>query len=186
MNDRAAIPRLMSTNATAAPHIAFAINMMLSTAGRVGTILDLTWDRVDFERGQINLRLPESANRKGRAIVPTNTGLRAALEATKRAGLSDYMIEFSGKQVKSIRKGMVNAFERSNIKGATIHTLRHTAAVEMVSNGVSLERVGQFLSHSNIAVTYSVYARFAPEHLRDAADILDFTTVRFNEPKDGS
>jgi integrase len=173
---RPEITRLM--DADSAPHIALAIHMMLSTAGRVGAILDLTWDRVDFERGQINLRLPESQNRKGRAIVPINAGLSAALQTAEHAALSDYVIEYAGKQVKSIRKGMVSAFLRANIKGATIHTLRHTAAVEMVSNGVSLERVGQFLGHSKIAVTYFVYARFAPDHLRDAADILDFVAIR--------
>lgn len=173
---RVEINRLMS--APVAPHIALAIHLMLSTAGRVGAILDLTWDRVDFERRQINLRLPDSENRKGRAIVPMNAGLRAALQTARDAALTDYVIEFGGKRVKSIRKGMVSAFERANIKGATIHTLRHTAAVEMVSNGVSLERVGQFLGHSNVAVTYTVYARFAPDHLRDAADILDFAKLK--------
>ena len=173
---RAEIDRLMT--APVAPHIALAIHLMLSTAGRVGAILDLTWDRVDFERGQINLRLPDSESRKGRAIVPMNAGLRAALQTARDAALSDYVVEYAGKQVRSIRKGMVSAFDRANIKGATIHTLRHTAAVEMVSNGVSLERVGQFLGHSNVAVTYSVYARFAPDHLRDAADVLDFTKIR--------
>ncbi len=34
----------------------FAILLMLTTAGRVGAILDLTWDRVDFDRAQIDLR----------------------------------------------------------------------------------------------------------------------------------
>ena len=34
------------------PHVRLAILLMLNTAGRVGAILDLTWDRVDFRRGR--------------------------------------------------------------------------------------------------------------------------------------
>jgi len=40
-----------------APHVALAIHMLFTTSGRVGAILDLTWDRVDFDRKQINLRI---------------------------------------------------------------------------------------------------------------------------------
>ena len=36
--------------AATAPHIKLAILLMLSTAGRVGAILELTWDRVDLDR----------------------------------------------------------------------------------------------------------------------------------------
>jgi site-specific recombinase XerD len=48
----------------------------------------------------------------------------------------------------------------------------------MVSNGVTLEKVAQYLAHSNVAITCQTYARFAPDHLQDAAEILDFTQVR--------
>jgi integrase len=38
------------------PHIRPACLLMLTTSGRVSAILDLTWNRVDLERGQVNLR----------------------------------------------------------------------------------------------------------------------------------
>jgi len=79
---RAEIVRLIDS--AKEPHIRLAILIMATTAARIGAVLDLTWDRVDFERGQVNLRLTES-HRKGRAIVPMNGTLRAALaEAEKR------------------------------------------------------------------------------------------------------
>lgn len=161
-----------------APHIRLAIHLMLATAGRVGAILDLTWDRVDFERGQINLRITDSVTRKGRAIVPMNRGLRAALQTAHAATLSDYVVEHAGGPVKSIRKGVMNAYERAGIEGATLHTLRHSAAVHMIAAGVPIEKVGQYLGHSNVAVTYSVYARYAPDHLRDASEVLEFTRLK--------
>ena len=37
-----------------------------------------------------------------------------------------------------------------------------------------MAKVSQYLGHSNVQVTERIYARFAPDHLRDAAEILDF------------
>lgn len=70
---------ILALDACAAPHIRLAVILLLGTAGRAGAILDLTWDRVDFDRGIINLRLADSATRKGRAVVQMNGMTRAAL-----------------------------------------------------------------------------------------------------------
>ena len=48
-----------------------------------------------------------------------------------------------------------------------------SAAVWMVSSGIPIEKVSEFLGHTNIMTTRRVYARFAPEHLRDAAEVLE-------------
>lgn len=168
-------------DAASAPHIRLAITLLLGTAGRVGAILDLEWTRVDFDRGIINLRLDDQATRKGRAIVPMNGMTRAALQTAHHAALSDYVVEYAADRVKSIRKGFQNACERANLEGVTIHTLRHSAAVHMVSAGVPMSKVSQYLGHSNTAITERVYARFAPSHMQDAADVLNFTTLKRNQ-----
>lgn len=161
-----------------APHVRLAIILLLGTAGRVGAILDLDWSRVDFEQGTINLRLPDATTRKGRAVIPMNGMVRAALTVAHEAALTDYVIEYGGGPVKSIRKGVQNAMERAGIEGATIHTLRHTAAVHMVRAGIPMHKVSQYLGHSNTSITERVYARYAPSHMQDAAEVLNFTSAR--------
>jgi integrase len=166
-------------------HIQLAILLMLGTAGRIGAILELEWSRVDFEAGWINLRTTDTGPRKGRAVVPMNDGRRAALSVAKSAALTGHVIEWAGDPVDSIKTGFNNAaiaagFVGKTAKGndrATIspHTLRHTAAVHLVSNGVPMQKVSQYLGHSSIAVTERVYGRYAPDHLREEAAILDFT-----------
>jgi integrase len=173
---KAEILRLVES--AAAPHIALAIHLLFGTAARVGAVLDLTWDRVDMQRGVINLRLNDAKTRKGRAVVPINRGLLSALQTAQDSALSDYVIEYAAMQVKSIRKGFENAVRRANLKDVTLHTIRHSAAVEMVSNGIPMERVAQYLGHSNSAITYSTYGRFAPGHLTDAAEALEFTAIK--------
>jgi integrase len=158
-------------------HIKLAILLMLSTAGRIGAILELTWDRVDFERGQVNLRTTDIGPRKGRATVPMNDGLRAALTVAKGAALSDTVIEWGGVPVKSIKTGFKKACSNAKLADVTPHTLRHTAAVHMAGAGRPMERISQYLGHSSTSVTERVYARFAPDHLREEAAVLDFTRL---------
>jgi len=158
-------------------HVRLAITLLLGTGARVGAILDLTWDRVDIERGVINLRLADSVTRKGRAVVPMNRTTRAALSVAKPAALTDYVIEYGGRRVKSIRKGFTAAVQRAEIGHVRIHDLRHTAAVTMLAAGIPIEKVAQVLGHSNTAVTYRTYGRYLPEHMQDAVDSLDFGSL---------
>ena len=173
---RAEIDRLLAADAD--HHIRLAILLMLTTAARIGAVLDLTWDRVDMMRGQINLRLEGSGPRKGRAIVPINATLRAALTAAKEAAMSDFVVEYAGDRISSIKTGFRAACRRAKLIGVTPHVLRHTAAVHMVEAGIPIVEVAQFLGHSNPSVTFSTYGRFSPEHLRKAADVLEFGKLR--------
>jgi integrase len=174
--DRTEIVRLL--DAAHAAHIALAMHLLLATGARVGAVLDLTWDRVDLDRGQINYRLDDAVTRKGRAVVPVNAGLRAALSTAREAALSDHVVEYAGGRVASIRKGFANACDRAGLDGVTIHTLRHTAAVHMAEAGIPMPKIAQMLGHSNTATTERVYARYAPDHMQDAADVLDFVKIR--------
>jgi integrase len=160
------------------PHVRLAVILLLGTAARVGAILDLTWDRVDIERGVINLRLDDSQTRKGRAVLPMNRSTRAALASARDAALTDYVIEFKGGPIKCIRKGFTAALKRSGIGHMRIHDCRHTAAVTMLAAGVAMEKVAQVLGHSNTATTERVYGRFRPEHMQDAVNVLDFVKAR--------
>lgn len=173
----AEIGRLLDASAIT-PHIRLAILLMLTTAGRVGAVLELTWDRVDLDRGQIDLRLDADGPRKGRAVVPINATLRAALISAAEAALSDYVVEYAGQRVGDIKKGFSGACARAGLNGVTPHTCRHTAAVHMASAGIPMSQISQFMGHSSTAVTERVYARFAPDHLADAANVLNFNAVR--------
>ncbi|PZQ49733.1 MAG: integrase [Rhodovulum sulfidophilum] len=167
-----------------APHIRLFIILMLATAARPTAVLELTWDRVDMERGIINLRTDDTGPRKGRAIVPINAGALSELRVAQEASISDHVIEWGGEGVRSVKKGFAAAALRAGLKDVTPHCLRHTAAVHLAVSGVKMSRIAQYLGHSNSATTEAVYARFAPDHLREEADILDFVSVQ--EPKEHS
>lgn len=163
-----------------APHVRLSVVLLLCTGARIGAILDLEWCRVDFERGVIDLRLPDGVTRKGRAVVPMNRMARAALESAYPARLTDWVVEWGGRRVRSIRTGYSAALGRAGLSDVNIHQIRHTVAVRMLQAGQPIEVVSQFLGHSNVQITFSTYARFLPEHMQDAAEVLNFD--RFSEP----
>ena len=76
--------------------------------------------------------------------------------------------------MKSIRKGFQTAVRNAGLKNVSPHVLRHSAARLMAENGIPMAQISQFLGHSNTAVTERVYARFSPQYLQEAAEILDF------------
>ncbi len=153
------------------PHVRLFIAVALATAGRMGAILDLTWDRVDFKHGTIALANGQHKV-KGRATVPMTPEVRIALEEAYKGRTSNYVIEYGGEKVASIKKGVGEAARRAKLDGVSAHVLRHTAAVWMASAGVSLDKIAQFMGHTDTRMTYKHYARFSPTHLADAASAL--------------
>lgn len=164
-------------DAASAPHIRIAILLMVTTAGRIGALLDLTWDRVDLNRRVIKLAPNDLGPRKGRATVPINDSLMAALQGAKLSSISDYVIEWGGRKVTSIRTGFDAAVKRAGIAHCTRHDLRRTAGRFMAEAGVPIEEIAEYLGHSNPNITRATYARFSPQHLRKAAGALELRPV---------
>ncbi len=48
----------------------------------------------------------------------------------------------------------------------------------MAEAGIPMAEISQYLGHSKIEITAQVYARYSPDHLRAAADVVDFTRLR--------
>lgn len=167
----------------ALPHIRLYCILAYTTAARNAALLGLRWERCDFNGSRIDLRDPKlSAPHKGRAIVPMLRTARAALLEARQGALSDYVIEWAGRPVKSVKRGLSVAAKRAGLKHVSPHMLRHSAAVHMAEDRVSMEEIAQFLGHSNVNTTRNVYARFSPDYLRDAASALEFDDLGSARP----
>lgn len=154
------------------PHVRLFILLAVQTAARSGAILDLTWDRVDFDRRLINFCLAGRAEtKKRRAIVPINDVLIGPLQEARQVAISDYVVEYAGTKIKSIRHAFDRAVERAGIAHCTRHDLRRTAASWLAMAGVSIDEIARYLGDTSEMVQ-RVYARFNPQYLRAAADAL--------------
>lgn len=153
-------------------HLKLFIVLAYHTAARAGAILDLTWDRVDFEHRRISYDRPgRQQSKKRRAVVPINPVALAELQTARECATIDRVIEWRGKPVASVKRAFREACERTGIADCSPHTLRHTAATHMVMGGVPLREVARFLGDSE-AMIEKVYGKHSPDFLRRAADAL--------------
>lgn len=152
------------------PHMKLFIQFALNTGARSGAILDLTWDRVNFEKRLIDLNTGDHKNKR-RAVVPINDALLDILKEAHNGRTSEYVIEYGGKKIESVRKSFGMTAKKAGVI-ASPHVLRHTAAVVMAEGGVSIDEISQFLGHSGRTTTDRVYARYSPTYLQKAASTL--------------
>jgi integrase len=99
--------------------------------------------------------------------------LVAVLTASKKTALTNYVVEYAGEKITSIKKAFGRAVIRAGLTNVHPHDMRHTAAVWMASEGIPMTQIAQYLGHRDSRVTERVYARFAPDHLRNAAAALE-------------
>lgn len=158
-------------DAAKAPHIKLYLLLAWFTAGRKEAILSLTWEQIDFKRGVVDLGA--GVGNKGRAKPPMSQTLKTALIESKKGAVTDYVVEWAGDRVKSIRKGFDKAAEAAGLEGITPHDLRRSAARTMIEKGIPMSEVSQYLGHTSTSVTEKVYGRFSPDYLRRAAEALE-------------
>ena len=72
-----------------------------------------------------------------------------ALEIARTVATTPWVIEYGGKPIKDIKKGLSHAYARANVEvDAPAHVLRHTAGSWMAQSGVSNAR--------NLAASWSL------------------------------
>lgn len=127
---------------------------------RPTAILELTWDRFDFMRRQIDFTQPGHVRTaKCRTVVPIADEMLEALQIGFKSRTTEHVIERGGKPVACIKKAFQAASERGGVH-ATPCTLRHTGAVWAAEAGVSMAELAQFMGHDSGATTFKHYARF--------------------------
>lgn len=155
-------------------HVRLFIILAVTTGARMGAILALRWDQVDFKHRTINFNEPgrEKTNKR-RAQVPMNSRAFEALHEASRGALSDFVIEWDGKPLMSIKKAIQALSKRANVP-CSPHVFRHTAAVWMAQEDVPMQKIAQFLGHTTTRETERTYARYSPSFMSDAAAALEF------------
>ena len=153
----------------------------LETAARKEAILDLTWDRVDFETNTIHFDVPGRVKtKKRRAAVSISRALRPVLERAYRERDNDLVMTnkasiWATVQWIAIEAGFSDQErpargQKPRATGISPHVLRHTAATHMARAGVPLWTIAKVLGNT-LAMVERVYAKWTPD---DPAGTVDF------------
>ncbi len=151
----------------------YAILLLLVRLGlRAGEVAALQLDDVDWRCGQILIR--GKGDRHERLPLPADVG-EALVGYLRRRGRDQCRAVFlrvvapRGAIRSSAVSGVVReACARAGLPSVGAHTLRHTAATELLRAGASLPEIAQLLRHHTIGAT-AIYAKVDRAALRPLA-----------------
>jgi integrase len=157
------------------PQVKPLVITALHTGFCASELLSLTWDDVNFRRGEITVRVAYAKNGESRSI-PMNNVLTATLKVIRMDTSSTGFVFQSrhGTPYRSFRTSFERAVRRAGISDFTFHDLRFTFASRLVMKGADLPTVKELMGHKKIEMTLR-YTHLSNDHKRRAVDLLDET-----------
>lgn len=155
------------------PQAIRAIRLALMTGARIGEILGLRWEHIDWVARCANL--PDS--KTGKKTLNLSGPAFAALEqAAKRSNQHGYVI--IGADGSDPDRPLVNIKDpwglirkAAGLEDVRLHDLRHAFASVGVASGLSLPVIGALLGHKEVRTTQR-YAHLANTQLQEAANLI--------------
>jgi integrase len=148
------------------PYAVAAIKLLAFTGARLGEVLGLRWEWIDFERGEA--RLPDS--KTGAKTLHLPPPALSVLAELPRIDSNPYVICGSrdGAALVNLEKPWRVIRKAAGLGDVRLHDLRHAFASVAVMGGMSLPIIGKILGHKQIATTQR-YAHFASDPIKEAA-----------------
>ncbi|MEW6364440.1 MAG: tyrosine-type recombinase/integrase [Acidobacteriota bacterium] len=152
----------------AVPSAVTAIKILLLTGARLGEILRLRWDQVDFEHSC--LRLPDS--KTGTKTIPLGGAALQVLRAATRFEGNPHVIWGSkeGAHLTDLEKPWRRIRAAAGMKDVRLHDLRRTFGSLGAVRGMGLKVVGELLGHRDSQTTARYYSVVPSDPIKDAAE----------------
>ena len=135
------------------PYAVGAIRMAALTGWRIGEVVALQWQHVDFETGLATL----PSTKTGRQT--RNLGSAALELVASMSRVNDNPHVFAGGQrgcaigYKTVRSIFARAAEAAGLSDIRLHDLRRTIATNAAAAGVGVHTLGDLLGHSTLAMS---------------------------------
>lgn len=150
---------------------------------RLGEMLALTWENVNFDTGQIKVCRSFSHNHwdtpKSHKIrfVDMSNNLQAKLKKHQPKHKPTALV-FAGNGGKprspnQLRKAFYQLLSQAELTRIRLHDIRHTYASLLLQAGAPIHYVKEQLGHSTIATTVDLYGHVSPGANRGVLDSLD-------------
>jgi integrase len=148
------------------PYAVAAVKLLVFTGARLGEILGLRWEWIDFERGEA--RLPDS--KTGAKTVHLPPPALAVLAELPRIDGNPHVIvgHKTGAAMVNLEKPWRAIRATAGLDDVRLHDLRHAFASVAASSGMGLPIIGKMLGHTQAATTHR-YAHLASDPVKAAA-----------------
>lgn len=146
--------------------------VMAFTGARIGEVLALTWEDIDFLNKKINIYKTVATNKENEIIINnTKNGVNREIsidgvtltllkELKNNNRNNDYI--FKNKygriyKISTIISKIKAICKKNGLKNISCHTFRHTHATLLYLNGANVKDIQNRLGHTNINTTLSIY-----------------------------
>ena len=161
------------------------IVLCLYTGLRIGELLALEWDDVDFAKGELYVTKTcyDSKDELGkycrinstpktetsRRVIPLPKQIIPLLKETKKKNNSKYVVGNGDRiiSVRSYQRSFELLLKKLNIQQHGFHALRHTFATRAIECGMDVKSLSEILGHKNSTITLNRYVHSFMAHKRD-------------------
>lgn len=159
------------------------ILLCLYTGLRIGELLGLTWNDVDFDRGIIKITKTVYREKDERGVwhlcvdtpktkasdrvIPLPEYITNMLRQDCKTAQMPYVVENKKGERMSIRSYQYifeKLTERAGVRKLNFHALRHTFATRAIECGMDIRTVADIMGHKNASVTLNRYAHCMLDH----------------------
>ncbi len=175
----------------------FGVVLCLYTGLRIGELLALTWQDIDFGKGllfvsktchdgndgQNHIRIIDSPKTvHSRRVIPLPKQILPLLKSLKKRSKCEYIIADGDKSVfvRSYQRTFELLLKKLGIAHKGFHALRHTFATRALEWGMDVKTLSELLGHKNATVTLNRYVHSLLEH---KTDMMNRLGKLFIEPK---
>ncbi len=154
------------------PHLELAARFAVLTLLRMRSMLQLTWDRVDLERGR--MWVPGEHMKTGQPIgMPLSREAMRVLRKLRALNpKGTHVFQWNDSPIDDCNtRAFQEAVTRAGVGPLRWHDLRHTGASWAVQNGLELPQLmalGGWRDYRSVLR----YAHLAPDHLAEAVELV--------------
>ena len=148
----------------------------LYTGIRLGELLALTWDDIDFNTGLLTINktqysaklngkyqmiVDKPKTKKSIRVIPISKDLIKILKSIKKENKSKYVITTRNKDMvgnRSYQRTFEFILEKLNVNYRNFHSLRHTFATSALEIGMDVKTLAEILGHTNAMITLNRYS----------------------------
>lgn len=164
------------------------ISIAYRTGMRIGEIMALKWEDIDFKNKFLTVKRTYSKYNNGKPCIeePKSKSSKRRIELdiqcmkifqqTKSTHSSEFVFCNKNGNMLSytiITKNFKKMCEEAGVPYRNFHTLRHTHASVLLSNGVHPKIVQERLGHSKISITLDIYSHLIPSMQHIAVKVFD-------------